>query len=38
MMRLTLGIVAKTLFDADISHKAEDVDAALAILMGKFMR
>ena len=38
MMRLTLGIVAKTLFDADVSHEAEDVDAALTVLMGKFMR
>jgi cytochrome P450 len=38
MMRLTLGIVAKTLFDADVSHEAEDVDAALAVLMGKFLR
>jgi cytochrome P450 len=38
MMRLTLGIVAKTLFDADISHEAEDVDAALTVLMGKFLR
>jgi cytochrome P450 len=38
MMRLTLGIVAKTLFDADVSHEAEDVDAALTILMGKFLR
>jgi len=37
MMRLTLGIVAKTLFDADVSHEAEDVDAALAVLMGKFL-
>jgi len=38
MMRLTLGIVAKTLFDADVSHEAEEVDAALSILMGKFLR
>ncbi len=38
MMRLTLGIVAKTLFDAEVSHEAEDVDAALAVLMGKFLR
>jgi cytochrome P450 len=38
MMRLTLGIVAKTLFDADVSHEAEDVDAALSVLMGKFLR
>jgi cytochrome P450 len=38
MMRLTLGIVAKTLFDADVSHEAEEVDAALTVLMGKFLR
>jgi cytochrome P450 len=38
MMHLTLGIVAKTLFDADVSREAEDVDAALTILMGKFLR
>jgi cytochrome P450 len=38
MIRLTLGIVAKTLFDADVSHEAEDVDAALSVLMGKFLR
>ena len=38
MMHLTLSIVAKTLFDADVSHEAEDVDAALSVLMGKFLR
>src|SRR5579863_10226262 len=38
MMHLTLGIVAKTLFDADVSREAEDVNAALGILMGKFLR
>jgi cytochrome P450 len=38
MMRLTLSIVAKTLFDADVSREAEDVDAALSVLMGKFLR
>jgi cytochrome P450 len=38
MMRLTLDIVAKTLFDSDVSHVAEDVGAALHVLMGKFMR
>src|SRR5258708_10880299 len=38
MMSLTLGIVAKTLFDADVSHEAEAVDAALTVLMGKFLR
>jgi cytochrome P450 len=38
MMRLTLDIVAKTLFDTDVSREAEDVGAALHILMGKFFR
>ncbi len=38
MMHLTLDIVAKTLFDTDVSHEAEDVSAALDVLMGKFMR
>ncbi len=38
MMRLTLDIVAKTLFDTDVSREAEDVGAALQFLMGKFMR
>ena len=38
MMHLTLGIVAKTLFDADISREAEEVDAALVVLMNKFLR
>jgi cytochrome P450 len=38
MTHLTLGIVAKTLFDADVSREAEEVDAALTVLMGKFLR
>ncbi len=38
MMRLTLDIVAKTLFDTDVSQEAEDVSAALHVLMGKFFR
>jgi cytochrome P450 len=38
MLRLTLDIVAKTLFDTDVSQEAEDVGAALQVLMGKFMR
>ena len=38
MMRLTLDIVAKTLFDTDVSHEAEDVGAALQVLMSKFFR
>jgi len=38
MMRLTLDIVAKTLFDADVSREAEDVGAALQLLMSKFFR
>jgi cytochrome P450 len=38
MMRLTLDIVAKTLFDTDVSREAEDVGAALQLLMSKFFR
>jgi cytochrome P450 len=38
MMRLTLDIVAKTLFDTDVSREAQDVGDALQVLMGKFMR
>jgi len=38
MMRLTLEIVAKTLFDTEVSREAEDVGAALEVLMGKFLR
>ena len=38
MMRLTLDIVAKTLFDSDVSHDAKDVGTALHVLMGKFFR
>jgi cytochrome P450 len=37
-MHLTLDIVAKTLFDANVSHEAEDVGDALQTLMSKFMR
>lgn len=36
MMRLTLAIVAKTLFDADIEEEAEDVGAALAMALNGF--
>lgn len=38
MMRLTLDIVAKTLFGADVSREAEKVGAALRLLMGRFMK
>ena len=38
MMRLTLDIVAKTLFGADVSREAEDVGASLHLLMGRFMK
>ena len=38
MMRLTLDIVAKTLFDTDVSREAQDVGAALQVLMSKFFR
>lgn len=36
MMRLTLGIVAKTLVDADISEEAERVGEALGAVMAHF--
>jgi len=38
MMRLTLDIVAKALFEADVSHDAKEVGVALHFLMGKFLR
>jgi cytochrome P450 len=38
MMRLTLDIVAKTLFDADVSREAEAVGSALHLLMRRFMK
>ena len=38
MIRLTLDIVAKTLFDADVSREAEGVGAALHLLMRRFMK
>lgn len=36
MMRLTLAIVGKTLFDADVEREADDVGAALTTLMQMF--
>jgi cytochrome P450 len=36
MMRLTLNVVAKTLFDADVESQARDVGVALAAVMGAF--
>ncbi len=36
MMRLTLAIVGKTLFDADVEHDADDVGAALNEVMELF--
>lgn len=36
MMRLTLGIVGKTLFDADVESQARDVGAAMAAVMETF--
>src|SRR5918911_2862022 len=36
MMRLTLAIVAKTLFDADVEREAEDVGRALTDIMELF--
>ncbi len=37
MMQLTLSIVAKTLFDADLAKEVEDVAAALDVVMAYFM-
>jgi cytochrome P450 len=37
LMRLTLGIVARTLFDAELSGDAETVGESLAIVMNHFM-
>jgi cytochrome P450 len=36
MMRLTLGIVGKTLFDTDVESQARDVGAALTAVMESF--
>jgi cytochrome P450 len=36
MMRLTLGIVGKTLFDADVASDARDVGEAMAVAMDLF--
>ncbi|HVR39026.1 MAG TPA: cytochrome P450 [Thermoanaerobaculia bacterium] len=36
MMRLTLSVVAKTLFDADVNKEAEDIGRALTELMELF--
>lgn len=38
MMRVTLEIVAKALFDTDISHDAREVGEALTVLMEQFIR
>ena len=37
LMRLTLSIVAKTLFDAELSGDAEVVGKSLTIVMNHFM-
>jgi cytochrome P450 len=37
LMRLTLGIVARTLFDAELSGDAEAVGESLAVVMNHFM-
>jgi hypothetical protein len=37
MMRLTLGIVGKTLFDADVLGEADDVGRALTTVMRFFI-
>src|SRR5262249_15341404 len=36
MMRLTLGIVGKTLFDADVEGDAQDVGHAMSVVMELF--
>ena len=36
MMRLTLNVVGKTLFDADVESQAREVGVALAAVMGSF--
>ena len=36
MMRLTLGIVGKTLFDADVKSDAQEVGDAMTVAMGLF--
>jgi cytochrome P450 len=36
MMRLTLGIVGKTLFDADVEDEAEEIGEALTTIIGLF--
>lgn len=38
MMRLTLAIVAKTLFDASVDHDAGEIGASMAVLMENFPR
>ena len=38
MMKLTLAIVAKTLFDADVNDKADDIGHAMEVLMTNFPR
>ena len=38
MMKLTLAIVAKTLFDADVNDKADDIGHAMEVLMRNFPR
>jgi cytochrome P450 len=37
LMGLTLGIVAKTLFDADVAGEAKDVGASLEVVMDYFL-
>ncbi len=38
MMALTLAIVAKTLFDADVENDADDIGSAMDVLVGAFDR
>ena len=36
MMRLTLAVVAKTLFNADVDHEAVDIGESLVVVLGLF--
>jgi len=38
MMRLTLAIVARTLFGAEVEDEAEEIDAAFTAIIGQFNR
>jgi cytochrome P450 len=38
MMALTMGVVGKTLFDADVQGEAEEIGVALSVIVGLFPR